>query len=55
MENKFIFEIKIEKTEEGFKDDIHVAGTEIEILGSIEKTIMLLNETKNKIQKKCFK
>lgn len=50
MKNDFKFEIIIKKTEEGFKDDISVSGTQIEILGSIEKTIMLLNEIKNKIR-----
>lgn len=47
--NDFKFKIEIIKTENGYKDNISVSGTELETLGAIEKTINILIEIKNKI------
>ena len=49
MENNFVFRIEITRKDNSYKDDISIKGTELEILGAIEKTIILLNNTKQKI------
>lgn len=46
---KFVFEIKIIKTKDGYIDDFTIKGTELESLGAIIKSIDILTKTKNKI------
>lgn len=45
-----VFKIEILKKEEGiFKDSVRIAGTEVEVLGMIEKVKIILEKTRSKI------
>lgn len=51
MKDDFKFIIEIKKTNDGYKDIVSMKGTKLETLGAIEKTIFILNDTKNRILK----